>query len=108
MVPPVANVAIVVAYLFLLGLTAVRYRRESITRTQLTMYLGLCLTWLSYGLLQVTQDGIVETGTPLNAALDGLALVCLIAGLFLMYRWRRERNRSGEAVSGGDSTDRAT
>ncbi|WP_123538856.1 hypothetical protein [Halosimplex salinum] len=92
MVPPVVNVALVVAYALLLGVVALRYRRGSITRSQLTMSLGVCLTWLSYGLLQVTQEGIVETGTPLNAVLDGLALVCLVAGLFLMYRWWRTRN----------------
>ncbi|MFC7139529.1 hypothetical protein ACFQMA_06715 [Halosimplex aquaticum] len=108
MVPDIVNLALVVAYVLLLGVVAVRYRRGAIDRTRLTMYLGLCLTWLAYGLLQITQEGIVETGTPLNYALDGLALVCLVAGLFLMYRWWRERGRTEKRVSDGESTDRAT
>ncbi|WP_459192650.1 hypothetical protein [Halosimplex sp. J119] len=100
MVPDIVNIALVVAYALLLGLVTVRYQRGSIDRTQLTMYLGLCLTWLAYGLLQVTQEGIVETGTPLNAALDGLALVCLIAGLVLTYRWWRERDGTEAPTAG--------
>lgn len=99
MVPDIVNVAIVVAYVLLLGVVTVRYRRGSIDRTRLTMYLGVCLTWLSYGLLQVTQEGIVEPGTLLNAALDGLALVCLVVGLFLVYRWWRTRDTDTAAPS---------
>lgn len=100
MVSDILNLAIVVAYVLLLGVVAVRYQRGAIDRTQLAMYLGMCLTWLAYGLLQVTQEGIVETDTSLNAALDGLAIVCLIAGLFLMYRWWRGRD-SAESTAAG-------
>lgn len=108
MAPDIVTIGFVVAYVFLLGLVAVRYRRGSITPTQLPLYLGTCFTWLAYGLLQVTQNDIVEMGTPLTAALDGLALVCLVVGLFLMYRWWSERDRAEEATPESESADRAT
>ena len=92
MVLDLLGMALVPAYLLLLGLVALRYRRGTLQPPRLFMYLGMCLTWLSYGLLQVTQEGPVPTGTPLNYVLDGLSVVVLLGGLSLFYRWCRERD----------------
>lgn len=98
MVPDVVNLGFVAAYLFLLVLLAVRYRRGSVSGERLLLALGACLTWLAYGLLQITQDGLIPTGTPLDYALDALAVITLPAGLFLLYRWW--------ATRGGDDAER--
>ncbi|WP_415380980.1 hypothetical protein [Halosimplex sp. TS25] len=108
MVPPVVNLAFVVAYALLLALLAVRYRRGANDRKRLTLLTGVCLTWLSYGLLQISQEGPIPTSTTLNYAFDGIAIVCLFAGLFLMYRWWRDRGRSEESAPDGESADRST
>ncbi|WP_436927450.1 hypothetical protein [Halosimplex amylolyticum] len=100
MVPAVVNLALVVAYALLLGLLAVRYRRGTVGREKFAFLVGVCLTWLSYGLLQITQEGPVPTGTTLNYALDGLAVVCLLAGLSLMYRWWRKRDGTEASATG--------
>lgn len=98
MVPDALGVALVPAYLLLLALIAVQYRRGKTSSTRAMLLAGVSLTWLSYGLLQVTQDGLVPTGTVLNYALDGLAVLLLVAGLAAMYRgWRGE---SETATSG--------
>ncbi|QLH82694.1 hypothetical protein [Halosimplex pelagicum] len=96
MVPEIVDYALVVAYLLLVGVLAVRYRRGEIAGRKLPIYLGMCLTWLAYGLLQVAGDGPVPTGTTLNDGLDALAVVLLVAGIYLLYRgWRH----------GGDGTE---
>jgi len=101
MVPDVLGMALVPAYLLLLGLVVFRYRRGKLQPPRLFMYLGMCLTWLAYGLLQVTQEGPIPTGTPLNYALDGLSVVVLLVGLYLFYRWWRERDGGDDAAPTG-------
>jgi len=92
MVLDLLGMALVPAYLLLLGLVLLRYRRGTLKPPRLFMYPGMCLTWLAYGLLQITQEGPVPTGTPLNYVLDGLSVAVLLAGLSLFYRWWRERD----------------
>jgi len=100
MVPEIGDSALVVAYLLLLGLLAVGYRRGEIAGRKLRIYVGMCLTWLAYGLLQVTQDGPVPTGTPLNYGLDAVALLSLVVGIALMYRgWRYGDDAEAAAAS---------
>jgi len=100
MVPEIVDDALVVAYLLLIGVLAVRYRRGEITRRKLPIYLGMCLTWLAYGLLQVTQAGAIPTGTALNDVLDALAVVLLLAGIYLLYRgWRRDTGGSENGLA---------
>ncbi|WP_053947525.1 hypothetical protein [Halolamina sediminis] len=84
--------AIVVAYLLILVGIAVQYRRGALPRDRLLVLVGASLTWLSYGVLQLTQDGPISTGTGLNYVVDGAAVLLLIAGLYALYRWSRERN----------------
>ncbi|ELZ22692.1 hypothetical protein C475_16361 [Halosimplex carlsbadense 2-9-1] len=99
MVPEIVDYGLVAAYLLLMGLLAVRYRRGEIADRKLTLYVGMCLTWLAYGLLQVTQDGPIPTGTTLNDGLDALAVVLLVAGIYLLYRgWRSDDGDSETAV----------
>jgi|GEM_PF-1302367 len=101
MVPQIVDYALVVAYLLLMGLLAVRYRRGEIPDRKLRIYVGMCLTWLAYGLLQITQDGPIPTGTTLNYGLDGLAIAALVAGIYLLYRgWRSDRGDSEAAAPG--------
>ncbi|ELZ91117.1 hypothetical protein [Haloferax sulfurifontis] len=85
---------LLVAYLLLLAGTAVQYRREKLSGTRAVLLVGMCLTWLSYALLQVTQGGVVPTGTPLNYALDALAVVVLVAGVAAMAWWWRTRDET--------------
>ncbi|QPV63387.1 hypothetical protein I7X12_01765 [Halosimplex litoreum] len=102
MVPEMADYALVVAYLLLIGVFAVRYRRGEISGRELPIYLGMCLTWLAYGLLQVTQDGPVPTGTTLNYGLDAFAVVLLVAGIYLLYRgWRHDTGEVESEVANG-------
>jgi len=101
MVPEIVDHALVVAYLLLTGLLAVRYRRGEISDRKLRIYVGMCLTWLAYGLIQVTEDGPIPTGTPLNYGLDALAIAALVAGIYLLYRgWRSDGGDSEAAAPG--------
>ncbi|EMA27097.1 hypothetical protein [Haloarcula japonica] len=102
MVPGVFNLALGSSYLLLLGLIGIQYRRGRIVSRQLPMLLGMCATWLSYSLLQVTQGGPVPTGTPLNYVLDGVAIVLLVAGSGGLYWWWRHR---GHEDTGSSPTD---
>jgi len=89
MVLGVADSWLVVANVLLVGVLAVQYRRGAIRERKLRLTLASCLTWLAYGLLQVTQDGPIPTGTPLNYGLDAVAVCALVAGIYLLYRgWR--------------------
>lgn len=98
MVPEIVDFGLLGAYLLLLGLVAVQFYRGAIASHRLSLLLGMCCTWLSYSLLQVTQGGPIATGTPLNYALDGLAVLSLVAGLYGLYRWWRHRD--GETNDG--------
>ncbi|QLH77986.1 hypothetical protein HZS55_12050 [Halosimplex rubrum] len=101
MVPDIVDYGLVAAYLLLLGLIAVRYRRGELSGRKLRIYVGACLTWLAYGLLQVTQDGPLPTGTALNYGLDALSLLSLVVGLYFMYRgWRYEPGSADRAAPG--------
>ncbi|MGB9956012.1 hypothetical protein ACOZ4B_06435 [Haloferax prahovense] len=86
------GVPLLVAYLLLLTGTAVQYRRGKLSATRAVLLVGMCLTWLSYALLQVTQSGTVPTGTPLNYVLDALAVVVLVVGVAAMVWWWRARD----------------
>jgi protein-S-isoprenylcysteine O-methyltransferase Ste14 len=102
MVPEIVDYALVVAYLLLIGVFAVRYRRGAVSERKSRLYVGMCLTWLAYGLLQVTQDGPVPTGTTLNYALDAVALLSLVVGIWLLYRaWRDGDERTESAAPSG-------
>ena len=92
MVPGLFNLAIGGSYLLLLGLVAIQYYRGKIASQRLPMLLGTCSMWLSYFILQITQNGLVPTGTPLNYILDGVAIVLLVAGIYSLYWWWRHRN----------------
>lgn len=92
MVPEIVDVGLIVAYLALLAFAVLQYYRGTIPQSRLTMLVGLCFTWLAYGLLQLTDSGPLPTETPLNYALDGFSVVLLVAGLYLLYRWYRNRN----------------
>ena len=98
MVPDIVDYGLVVAYLLLLAAVAVRYRRGDLGGEKPLGYAAMCLTWLSYGLLQVSRDGRVAAGRPLNYAFDGLAIVLLVAGLGLMVKWWRWRDSEPSAV----------
>lgn len=102
MVPEIVDSALVVAYLLLIGALAVRYRRGEVSDRKLPIYLGMCLTWLAYGLLQVTQDGPIPTGTTLNDGLGAVAIVLLVAGIYLLYRgWRHDTSEVESEVANG-------
>jgi len=61
MVPGLVAVGFVVAYLLLLGLLGVRYRSGAIEFERLLSLFGVSLLGLSFGLVQVTQDGPIPS-----------------------------------------------
>ena len=81
-------------YILLLSLITVQYVRGRIAFRQLPPLLGMCATWLAYSLLQVTQEGPVATGTPLNHVLDGVAIVLLVGGIYSIYWWWRHHDHT--------------
>ncbi|WP_424006406.1 hypothetical protein [Haloferax denitrificans] len=85
---------LLVAYLLLLAGVGVQYRRGALPAKRAVLLVGMCLTWLSYALLQVTQGGAVPTGTSLNYALDALAVVVLVVGVGAMGWWWRARDET--------------
>ena len=99
MVSNVVDIGLVVAYLFIIGLAAVRYRHGNLSPQRALLFVGASFLWLSYGLLQLTQDGPIPTGTRLNYALDGISVILLLGGLYTMYRWWRSRGNESEDVS---------
>jgi heme A synthase len=102
MVSEAVDIALLVAYLALLAAVAVQYYRGVIPRQRLTMLVGLCCTWLAYGLLQLTDGGPLPSAGPLNLALNGLSVVLLVVGLYLLYRWYRRRESGDESPEPGD------
>ncbi|WP_178916013.1 hypothetical protein [Natronomonas gomsonensis] len=102
MVSEAADIALFGAYLVLLAGVAVQYYRGAIPRRRLTMLVGLCCTWLAYGLLQLTDDGPLPADGPMNLALNGLSVVFLVVGLYLLYRWYRTRDPGEDAPEPGD------
>jgi hypothetical protein len=102
MVSEAADIALFGAYLVLLAAVAVQYYRGAIPRQRLTMLVGLCCTWLAYGVLQLTDDGPLPSAGPLNLAFDGLSIVLLVVGLYLLYRWYRGREGDEKAPEPGD------
>lgn len=97
---PALNVAFVAAYLLLLGLFAARYRRGDLDRERFLPLVGMGLTWLAYGLLQLSDEGPIRTGTPANYLVDGLSVACLLAGGYLLYRWWRDERGSDADAAG--------
>jgi hypothetical protein len=96
MVSNILDISLVVGYLLILGLAAVRYHRGKLSSQRISLFVGMSFTWLSYAVLQLTQGGPISTGTPLNYALDGLSVVLLLSGLYAMYRWWRSRDNEIE------------
>lgn len=92
------NGGLVVAYLVLLVLLGVQYRRENLDRRRMLLLGSMCLTWLAYGLLQLSQDGLVRTGTPANYLLDGLSFVVLVTGVYGLFRWWRDERDDGTST----------
>jgi len=87
--PPAVDAALLAAWLAILGVTAVRYRRGGLSGRRLLLFGGAALAWTAYSVLQVTETSLV--GDPLASAVDGGALVVLLAGLYALYRgWRLE------------------
>ena len=84
--------ALVAAYLLVLGGVAVQYRRGAIPRDRLLVLVGACITWLAYGLLRLTRAGPFPAGSAANTALNALAVVILVAGLYALSRWWRGRD----------------
>jgi hypothetical protein len=102
MVSDIIDISLVVGYLLILGLAAARYRYGKLSFQRVLLFIGISLTWLSYGVGQLTQAGPISTGTPLNYALDGLSVLLLLSGLYVMYRWWRVRDNETES---GSTTD---
>ncbi|ELZ82389.1 hypothetical protein C453_14928 [Haloferax elongans ATCC BAA-1513] len=103
MIPEVVDEWLLVAYATLLGFTLVQYVRDKVPFERAVLLVSMCLTWLSYELLQVTADGLVANGAPLHYALEGFALVLLAGGLYGLYwYWRhgKDGRDSGVALSG--------
>ena len=86
------DIALVGVYLLLLCGVVVGYRRGRIPSRRLPLLLGMCAVWLSYGVGQLSSGGPVDTGTGLNYALDGFAVVLLVAGCYGLYWWWRHRD----------------
>jgi hypothetical protein len=97
MVPDIIDISLVAGYLLILGLAVIRYRYGELSSQRVLLFIGMSLTWLSYGLGQLTQAGPISTGTPLNYALDGLSVLLLLSGLYAMYRWWRVRDNETES-----------
>jgi hypothetical protein len=97
MVPPLFDVGLIAAYLLILVGVAVQYRRGKLPPNRVRLLVAMSFTWLAYGLLQLTQDGPLPAGTLLEDALDGLAVVVLVVGLYLLYRWWRLREGEDDA-----------
>lgn len=87
MVPDSLDLGLVGLYLLLVVLTAVQYHRGRIARERLPLLLGLSLTWLAYGLLQLPETDYVAVEPPASYAFDGLAIGVLLAGLYGLYWW---------------------
>ena len=96
MVANIVDIGVVAAYLFILGVAAVQYRRGKLSSQRILLFIGASFMWLSYGILQLTQSGPIPTGTPLNYILDGFSIVLLLSGLYAMYRWWRSRENETE------------
>ncbi|UVE50352.1 hypothetical protein KU306_00110 [Haloferax larsenii] len=102
MIPEIVDEWLLVAYATLLVFTLVQYFRDEMAFERTVLLVSMCLTWLSYELLQVS-DGIAANGAPLHYALEGFALVLLAGGLYGLYwYWRhgKDGRDSGVALSG--------
>jgi hypothetical protein len=89
MVSGLADLGLTGLYALLVVLTAVQYRRGRIARERLPLLLGLSLTWLAYGLMQLPETEYVAVEPPASYAFDGLALGVLLVGLYGLYwGWR--------------------
>ncbi|MFB6141421.1 MAG: hypothetical protein ABEJ26_13420 [Halosimplex sp.] len=97
MIADALSLALGPAYLLLLALVGLRYRRGEIGGGKLRFYVGSSLTWLAYGLVQLTREGPIPTGTTLNDGLGGLSLLCLVAGVYLTYRGWRDGDEGSKA-----------
>jgi hypothetical protein len=54
-VPDIVNLGFVVAYLVLLVVIGFQYRRGELSRRRHGLLLGMSSTWLSFGLMQLSQ-----------------------------------------------------
>jgi hypothetical protein len=93
-VSPVIDYALVVGYAFLLGGIAVQYRRGRLRSPRFQLLLGMGLTWLAYGFLPLSGGSSVPIAEPLRFVTDVLALVCLVAGLTVIYWWWRDDGKT--------------
>jgi hypothetical protein len=48
MVSNVVDIGLVAAYLLILGLAGVRYRRGKLSSQRVSLFVGMSFTWLSY------------------------------------------------------------
>ncbi|MFC7202253.1 hypothetical protein ACFQJC_01895 [Haloferax namakaokahaiae] len=95
MLPVDFDIALLVFYVALLGVIGVQYARGALPLERVVLLVSMCATWLAYSLLQVSQDGLVATGTMLNSVLDGFSVVLLLGGLYGLYWWWRNRESVG-------------
>lgn len=81
------------------GILAIQYRRGKSSTQQTLIFGGASFIWLSYGMLKLTEDGPISTGTPLNYVLDGFSVILLLIGFYAVYRGWRSRSRETESES---------
>jgi hypothetical protein len=67
------------------------YARGALPLERVVLLVSMCATWLAYSLLQVSQNGLVATGTVLDYVLDGFSVALLVGGLYGLYWWWRNR-----------------
>jgi uncharacterized membrane protein len=95
----VVDTALLVAWLAILAVVVVRYRRGGLTDRRLLLLGGAGCAWSAYSLLQLTEAGPVTA--PLESVLVGGAVLLLVAGSYALYRgWRLSTEQGGAVESG--------
>ncbi|WP_396612041.1 hypothetical protein ACH9L7_01805 [Haloferax sp. S1W] len=106
MIPDIADAWLLSAYVSLFVFSLVQYYRDKVPFQRAILLCSMCLTWISYELIQVAQDGLIPDGTPLNYAVEGLGIAVLVAGLYGLYwSWRhRDETREPSVAHSGESS----